>query len=286
MRIAVLVTAFKNEDQLNRLIHHLSKDFDIYVHIDKRSSFYLKESENVRIFKKYKSYWGSYNTILAMLFLLIEASKKDYDRYIQITGQDLPIKSNKYIAEHFEKNRNVEFIEYFKLPHEKWRKHGGMDRILRYWGTEPSRLTGPHKWLAFILKAIIAVIYKSPFAFLFRRRIEYQFYGGSNYMDLTGHCVTRIIKYLDNNPAYFKRFRYTLIPEEIFFHTIILNLELETVINDKNYRYIDWDTGPDHPRTLTINDYKKIMDSENLFARKFDENIDNEVIMKIYQNLL
>jgi len=28
------------------------------------------------------------------------------------------------------------------------------------------------------------------------------------------------------------------------------------------------------------------MDSENLFARKFDENIDNEVIMKIYQNLL
>jgi len=286
MRIAVLITAFKNEDQLNRLIHYLSKDFDIYVHIDKRFSLQVEESENVRIYKKFKSYWGSYNTVLAMLNLLEEASKKSYDRYIQITGQDLPIKTNKYIIEHFEKNRNVEFIEYFSLPHKKWRKQGGMDRIRRFWGTEPARLSGPQMWIAYLIKAVLTIIYKSPIAFMFNRRIRYQFYGGSNYMDLTDHCVKEVIQYLNDNPQYLRRFKYTLIPEEIFFQTIILNLKLETVIINKNFRFIDWDTGPDHPRTLTIDDFERIMDSEDLFARKFDENTDNEVIMKIYQNLL
>lgn len=282
MKIAILITVYKNENQLNNLIEHLSKDFDIYIHADKRSSVYVKKSSKVSIYREYKSYWGSFNTVLAVLLLLKEASEKNYDRYIQITGQDLPIKSNKFIIDFFEKHRNVEFIEYFKLPSENW-KNGGIDRIRKYWGKEPSRLFGYEKHIAILTKIGLALIYKMPVAFLFYREIQYQFYGGSNYMDLTNHCVKKILKFLEGNPEYLNRFKYTYIPEEIFFHTIIMNLKLDTIIENRVLRFVDWKNGPDYPKTLTIDDYQRVMNSENIFARKFDENKDNEIIRRIYQ---
>ncbi len=48
-------------------------------------------------------------------------------------------------------------------------------------------------------------------------------------------------------------------------------------------RYVDWDSGPEYPRTLRINDYEKVMETKNLFARKFDETVDMEIIDKIYK---
>lgn len=280
MKIAILITAYKNESQLKDLIEHLSKDFDIYIHIDKRYSIQVEKSNRVSVYREYKSYWGSFNTVLAVLLLLKEASKNNYDRYIQITGQDLPIKSNKFISEFFDKHSNVEFIEYFKLPSEIW-ENGGIDRVRKYWGIKPSKLVGFHKSIAILTKIGLTMIYKMPIAFLFYREIQYQFYGGSNYMDLTNHCVKRIIKFLDENPKFLNRFRNTYIPEEMFFQTIIMNLKLDTVIENRVLRFVDWKNGPDYPRTLKIDDYQRIMNSENIFARKFDENLDNGIIRKI-----
>lgn len=284
MKIAILITAYKNEVQLNNLVEHLAEDFDIYIHLDKRSTVYVKKMENVFIYQKYKSYWGSINTVLAVILLLSEASKKSYDRYIQITGQDLPIKTNKQINDFFELHRNTNFIEYFKLPDERW-ANGGYDRLTKYWGKEPSKLVGFEKFQAKLVYFGLNLIYKSPIAFIFFRDIKYQFFGGSNYMDLTDNCVKYILEYLEKKPKYLKRFKNTLIPEEIFFQTIVLNNQSETVIANKVLRYIDWQTGPDYPRTFTNDDYERIMNSENLFARKFDEKLDNIIIKRILENV-
>jgi hypothetical protein len=284
MKIAILITAYKNEKQLNWLVEHLSKDFDVYVHIDKRSSISVKESERVHLYKKYKSYWGSYNTVLAVLFLLSEASKKNYDRYVQITGQDLPIKSNKQIIEFFTNHKDSEFIESFKIPSDAW-KNGGLDRVTRYWGIEPSKLAGFERFTGTISKLCLRMIYKLPISFLFTRTINFQFYGGSNYMDLTGNCINKILEFLNGNKNYLNRFKHTCIPEEIFFQTTIKQVEPETVLENKVLRYIDWKTGPDFPRTFTLEDYQRIVDSEYLFARKFDNNKDSEIIEKIYKNI-
>lgn len=50
-------------------------------------------------------------------------------------------------------------------------------------------------------------------------------------------------------------------------------------------RYIDWSEGGLHPKTLNINDYNRLMNSEFIFARKFDTKIDKEVIEKIYDSV-
>lgn len=56
--------------------------------------------------------------------------------------------------------------------------------------------------------------------------------------------------------------------------------------NDSNMalRYIDWKTGPQYPRVLNENDFDKIKNSNCLFARKFDENIDFEKYRIIFIN--
>jgi hypothetical protein len=94
IRIAVMMLVHKNENQVNRLINHLSKGFDVYIHIDKRSSLKIYTQENIFVYKKYKTYWGSFNQIIATLYLLKKAHRKKYDRYILISGQELPIKTN------------------------------------------------------------------------------------------------------------------------------------------------------------------------------------------------
>ncbi|WP_039954915.1 beta-1,6-N-acetylglucosaminyltransferase, partial [Brachyspira hampsonii] len=98
-KICFLILAHKNHNQLMRLINHLKKDFDIYVHIDKRANLNIKSFDNVKVYKKIKTYHGGLSLVMATLFLIREAYKNDYDRYIFISGQDIPLKTNKEIID-------------------------------------------------------------------------------------------------------------------------------------------------------------------------------------------
>src|ERR1700676_931493 len=99
MKAAVLVLLHKDSDQQKTLLAHLSQHFDVFVHIDKRTTIKPHElsSENIHVFKEYNIYWGGHNQILATIHLLREAGAGNYDRYMIISGEDVPIKNNAYI---------------------------------------------------------------------------------------------------------------------------------------------------------------------------------------------
>ena len=46
-------------------------------------------------------------------------------------------------------------------------------------------------------------------------------------------------------------------------------------------RYVDWNVDGASPRTLTNADYATLMQSGMLFARKFDESVDEQIIHRI-----
>lgn len=48
-------------------------------------------------------------------------------------------------------------------------------------------------------------------------------------------------------------------------------------------RYIDWTRG--NPYVWKIEDYNRLINSDYLFARKFDEKISKNIIDKIYNTL-
>jgi hypothetical protein len=276
--IAIMLLVHKNEEQVNRLINHLSKDFHVYVHIDKRFSVNIIKSENVFIYKKYKTYWGSYNQIAATLYLLRKAFEIKYDRYILISGQDLPIKTNDEIKKFF-LNNNLEYLDIVKIPNSNgW---PNMDRLTTYNNmNEKYRNSGK---ILSIFNRIITRVFRKVSKIL-PRRIDYDFYGGSNWTNYTHNCVQKIFEYLKENKKYINRYKWTSCADEIFYQTIINKLEGITIENNC-LRYIDWETGPEYPRILRKEDHDKIINSNKLFARKFDENIDNTVIEMMYKRI-
>lgn len=255
MRIAILILAHKNKVQLQRLINHLKADFDIYVHVDKKALMELYSNKNVIIIKRLPVYWGSYNLIIATLNLFKEANKMAYDRYLLISGQDVPIKSNNYIRSFFEDHSDQQFIEFERFPRISWsREHGGIDRIALYYPNKMSKDT-ILKWM---VEGSFWVVRRVQRKFpRLQRRLIGSYWGGAQWLNLTGDCVEYLLNFISNHEGYLRSFRYTRCTDEIFFHTIILNSSFANTCVQNYLRYVDFDTGPEYPRTLREEDFLK-----------------------------
>jgi hypothetical protein len=281
MNIAMLVLVHKNQKQTERLIRHLSKDFSLYVHIDKKSPVILDKTGGVRIYKIFKTYWGSFNIVKATLFLLREAYKNNHDRYVLISGQDLPITTNTKIKRFFEKNEK-DYIEMMKLPYKIGNYDSDLNRVLCYWPSIKVRW----KYRKNIVSEIIYLakeFFLNCTVNLKKRPLDYEFYGGAQWFNLTRDTAGNMLHYLERNPAYIKRYHLTRVSDEIFFQTLVKLLNIDT--KNEHLRCIDWETGPEYPRVFTKEDFDRIMGSGALFARKFDERTDNEIINMIYTHI-
>ena len=105
-------------------------------------------------------------------------------------------------------------------------------------------------------------------------------YGGSTWWVISRACAEYLNDFI-NSPAgrrLINYFRYTRHSDEIFFQTVILNSPLrDTVIND-NLRFIDFSRKDLHPEILTKDDVSRLADSRKLFGRKFDSEIDADIL--------
>ena len=75
--------------------------------------------------------------------------------------------------------------------------------------------------------------------------------------------------------------------DEMFVQTAIMNSPYADTVVNNNLRYTDWSESdqPGAPKTFTMKDYDAIVSSGKLFARKFDENKDMDIIRKLYSNI-
>ncbi len=112
---------------------------------------------------------------------------------------------------------------------------------------------------------------------------------GTNWVTLTEKAIKHICNYVDKNKSYYDSFKYSLIADEIFFHTIIndseflANVYKNDQVRSECFRYIDWSTGPDYPRKLDESDTSSMRESEMLFARKIKESVDiQSMIYKLF----
>ena len=279
-KICFLIAAHKNHDQLMRLINHLKKDFDIYVHIDKISKIQLKSFDNVRVYKKNQVHYGEISQVTTTLFLIKEAYKNNYDRYVFISGQDVPLKSNSYIQNFFDNNPYNEYISYVKVNDiESGQIFNNLlyDRI-RYYNFE----SFSRKFLHASIRDFISNLN------ITKKKVKYDIYYGSQWWNLTNNAVEYILSYLNKDKYFINQFKNVWGSDEFFFQTILLNSELGNNCVNNNLRYIDWsETKSSSPKTFTINDYSNIVcyTGGGIFARKFDENIDNDIIDKLYKDL-
>ena len=103
-------------------------------------------------------------------------------------------------------------------------------------------------------------------------------YKGSDWFTLSRTAVEYLLEYGRKHPDILEYYRRTCIPSESYFQTVLWNAKTLRVCNE-NRRYIRWDHGNTaHPTTLTMQHFNAMIGSGKDFGRKFDMDVDAEVL--------
>lgn len=288
-RTAYILQIHKNPEQVNTFIHQLisGDQADVFVHIDKKNynEMYGKIliGPNITVLKDSVSCeWGDISQIDATLLLLkaVINSNNNYDYVCLRSGQDLLVKNG--FKGFLDDQRGKVFISYRLLNKDelglikiKWPK---ITRK-RYTTAHPIRL-----YRRFLLSLYSKGFNVYPNNHTWPK--EFQFYKGSQWFTLPFEVAKFIMDYLKNNDWYYQFFKDSLVPDESFFHTLIMNSPYKNKVVNNNLFYLKWGeslSGRNSPQDLTIQDYKLIDESNLFFARKFDENID-KLVIEYYAN--
>ena len=316
MKIAYLLLAHKNPGQLARLIARLQgPDVGFFIHIDKKSDIvpFIKkigETGNIRFIKqRHKVYLRGYNSISATLALIDEARPSNPKYHVLLSESCYPIKARDHIVDFLGNHDGREYISFFKLTHRPvWLK-----KIKHYYRWDSRFAQRGTKWHPFAWRYLR--LQKQLKNILPERRFFKGLtpYGGSQWFMLTNDCATYASDYIRNNREFARFYRYTDVPNELIFQTVILNSpfadkvtnwhayqdqEKRAEIHSRwpcpsasyNFKYIDWSAdrqdSPTHPVVLDERDFDALCQSNCLFARKFDPNRSQKLMEKIDAMLL
>lgn len=244
MVIAYFILAHSNPKQVARLIKSLYTEEDIFViHIDSRISTneflnHITEKNVYFLKERIPSKWGSFGLIEATLAGLRYVQTSNANRMVLLSGQDFPIKSVQFIKRFFRAYPNKIFIQYAEIPNSSWHS-GGVGRFPQYEKVQK------------ILKL----------------------YGGSQWFSMPVKLIAKIFDFLAFNPLYLSYFKRVHIPDESFFQTLFLNCGIAKItkeIVNKTLNFTEWSKETGHPKIFTGKDITLLLQSDALFARKFD----------------
>ena len=103
-------------------------------------------------------------------------------------------------------------------------------------------------------------------------------FGGSAYWCLARPLVHFVHGFLSENPDYVRFFEHVFVPDELFFQTIIMNSQLRDTVENDDLRYLDWSREPAPAVFTRGGPARDARARDQLFARKFDETVDSEVL--------
>lgn len=278
MKHAYLILAHSSFGQLKRLLSLLDHPLnDIYVHIDKSSTGFCpedfkdvcKHSALQFIPETVEVNWGGFSIVQAELILLRTALETGgYDFLHLLSGNDLPIKSQDYIHDFFRRNQGKEFVEFWNPAGHTFRRY----RCRTFFPEKVGKHSVQHlnqitKFLSFYLGI--------------RQNRDVDFKCGSQWFSITeafAHYVLSKEDWIE------KVFKYTTIPDEAVITTVLHSSPFAASCAGTNMRLIDFtrrESGHKHPHTFTMEDFAMLRSSDCLFARKFSESVDSEIIGRI-----
>lgn len=297
---AYLIMAHNDFYTLEKLLELIDDERnDIFIHIDSKcneitnnmvrsaikisSVYFLEPRQNIR--------WGGFTQVKCEISLIELALKQgQYEYYHILSGADLPIKNQDYIHKFFEDNKGKEFIGFNNF--DKERKKISYFYFLQEVAPRSKKGNSLKVRYNNFLHVFFRVIDR--LLILFQRIVNMNrlknFNGivcrGSNWVSITHNLAYDII---ESKKDIFKRYEYTAYPDEIFIQTHVYNSSFKNQIYNLEYEYegclrhIDWERG--WPYTFTIQDQNELFNSNKLFARKFNSDIDKEIIDYIYKNV-
>jgi hypothetical protein len=272
--IGYLILVHRYPDQFKRLFRAIHSSENHYVvHVDKNSGAgleaeirkFLLPYANADMIKSEKALWGGYSLVDAELRGMERLLQMgEWSHFINLSGQDFPLKPQKQIIAFLNANPNREFI---KVRDQDRERPDTMHRVSEY--------------VVELEETIQHTAHSRPFL------TDAVPYIGNQWMIVTRAFCDFVCH--DPSVARYKAFyENTLIADEGFFQTVMMNSAIQCEIVSDDLRTIDWI--PDgtiklRPRTYQRQDAPELISSPNLFARKFDQTVDSEILGVLERHL-
>ncbi|SOD82968.1 beta-1,6-N-acetylglucosaminyltransferase [Spirosoma fluviale] len=306
-----LILAHHRPSQLQILINKLNDSNSIFIiHVDKGSNIADFKAtislENVHfIEERISCIWGNISIVQATLVMIEFALKlKKNGHLILLSGACMPLASNDDITKYLSDNQDVNFIDIFELENfldlEEMKR-----RFLAYTIHFRPRIAvsinpvTSFKTLLFELKRVLKFI---AFSLIEKRYDELNFlkefrhsrtsffsknFAGSQWWALNQSTAEAMLAHTRNNPANLNQYKFTHSPDEIFFHTLLMNLPhvLKNNPIKHSITYTEWSSkNSPSPITFSRDNLPQLIQkrSENyFFARKFDIDADDFFVTEL-----
>ncbi|MEB3310435.1 MAG: N-acetylglucosaminyltransferase [Snowella sp.] len=225
----------------------------------------------------------------------------EFDWLAYLSGQDYPIKPLEEIENYLAKAEYDGFLQYYNVLSEQshWSIEEGKTRYFtQYYWTLPisknpllEKVICRAKYLIEKLKSRfhqfgLPTLLPSKVLFTYANTIRlgliakkspfnnnFTCYGGNHRHFLSRKCLVYLKDYINHHQDLVKYYEKTELPEESFVQTVLVNSGLFNFYNHHQI-YDDYKMGSvnGHPKTLTLEDYPKLIQSDCFFARKFEAN--------------
>ena len=258
METAYLILVHRYPQQFKRLFRAIYTPANHYlIHVDKRSGLglqaeirdFLSGYSNAHLLGSQTVVWGGYSMVDVELRGIKELLKisAEWDCFINLSGQDFPLKPQAFIQEFLSRNKGKDFLliadQAKKRPHT-------MNRVQNYFVENDHGFSG--------------IPYKRPYL------RDVTPYIGGQWMVLSRECCEFMSR--SSKMERFKSFyQHTLIPDEgikLLVKTLRAK-DTESLIASGRIKL--------RPKTFTANDTEFLLASDALFARKFDMTVDSTI---------
>ena len=265
--------------------------------------------------------FGIVQGILNGLSLTLEKNI-DFDYIVLLSGQDYPIKKEEERIRYFQKFNGKDIVPYFSIDpadFENEKKNKNFEiwsnpqlyRIQQYWihyCPNGKVYSIPDDSYRYGLKDALSTYFQTIFSSksrgllvetgnffltaIAKKRVLYPdnvvIFGGYTWWGLTRNTVKFLVQNKEKHKKLNDFFRHTLIPDEMYFQTLLLNSNQKDKIVSEFIKESVWDfkISATHPLIFKKEDIDRLKTSEKPFARKFDDQIDANILNLIDKELL
>lgn len=294
MNLAYIITAYKSPEQVIRLVSKLNTEgTQFFVHVDKKTDGAVyhpmvggfSHCSNVFILKRFKCNHAGFGIVEAFINGIekIYEVGEPFDYLINLTGNCYPVKSNQEIKARLQRGYGYSYLEHcepFRYDNpapwlrrfENWHVRT-LNRSIRF----PLKVSN-HLQLFSIKHSPVWLSLNLLFPKKRKFPKGFQPYFGSGAWCIAKEHVDYLYAFIKSQRAFVKYFKHVFAPDELMFQTILANSPFKNKLVNNDLRYTDWSKGGLHPKILCWDDWDKLCNTEDLFARKFDATVDAGIL--------
>ncbi len=283
MKQAFLIMTHNNFDVVSSFLRTLdAEDHDFYIHINKKVKTFPKAQLESSVVKGHLYFvdrvavgYYNYTMVEAVKSLFKTAITNNYDYYHLVSGADMPLKSNEQLDCFLSENYGKNFVGFSNTYAREYVEYNNYFNTLR-------RMKS--KKISKLFKIIGNLSYKVQKLLKINmlKHCPLEVKKGCDWYSITHDAAVYLMQ---TEPIYKKYFYHSFCPTEYFAQTVLYNSEFKNSFynTDKEFdgvmRLIDWNRG--RPYTFKSTDFEELTISKYLFARKFVETVDFDIVKKL-----